>query len=32
MENEIRVIVNGTEKNYPDSTSYLAAAREYQKE
>ncbi|MGI6019243.1 MAG: nucleoside kinase [Marvinbryantia sp.] len=32
MENEIRVIVNGIEKNYPDSTSYLAAAREHQKE
>lgn len=32
MEHEIRVIINGTEKSYPDRTSYLAAAREHQKD
>ncbi len=32
MNDQITVIINGKEKSYMDGTSYLAAAKEYQKE
>lgn len=32
MNDQITVFINGEEKSYMDGTSYLAAAKEYQKE
>lgn len=32
MRDQIRVVINGQERIYPEGTSYLAAAKEYQKD